>query len=247
MQELMPFSVVLQENTLDYSNMTSHILRSNNCLKGGDTQYINATERNEINSLESPAYGSTSALSPPCLLATSLIQSSRDLNNSLSVTRAGLRLKNCSQSPRSVVNAEPCDNSMSMVDGYKSVPRDREDVDETMLLLPVMDHSDSSPLQKNEQQAQIPKLTPLQQKCRYLPETCAICLDEFHEKEKVSWSSNPLCFHVFHQECILDWLVMNQKENQRKQPRKRGSTVLLSCPCCRQSFMSTSTREKLPV
>jgi hypothetical protein len=49
---------------------------------------------------------------------------------------------------------------------------------------------------------------------------CDICLGEYEEDDLVCWSANPACMHVFHQECILDWL--ERKPN---------------CPNCRRGYL----------
>jgi len=56
---------------------------------------------------------------------------------------------------------------------------------------------------------------------------CRICLDEYEENDKVILSSNPSCKHMFHQQCILEWL------SSRDAPE---------CPCCRQCFMDSLER-----
>lgn len=47
---------------------------------------------------------------------------------------------------------------------------------------------------------------------RKVPNGCAICLSSFQVNEKVSWSSNPSCKHVFHHACVLDWFSSSGKK-----------------------------------
>lgn len=49
---------------------------------------------------------------------------------------------------------------------------------------------------------------------------CAICLCKFENDDEVAWSQNRRCNHVFHRECIAEWL---QKKEE--------------CPCCRSFFL----------
>ena len=72
------------------------------------------------------------------------------------------------------------------------------------------------------------------------PNCCAICLSEYEPGEVLVWSSNRSCMHVYHQECLLEYLVKV----------KDGSTP---CPMCRQQFLiqekneeETSTAEPNP-
>jgi hypothetical protein len=51
--------------------------------------------------------------------------------------------------------------------------------------------------------------------------TCTICLTEYSEGEEICWSQNDHCNHVFHKECILEWLLRRDE-----------------CPCCRHNFLS---------
>lgn len=50
---------------------------------------------------------------------------------------------------------------------------------------------------------------------------CTICLAPYEVDDIIMWSPNEHCSHVFHQDCILSWL-MRKKHSQ--------------CPCCRQNF-----------
>jgi len=45
---------------------------------------------------------------------------------------------------------------------------------------------------------------------------CAICLEKFRVGEAVSWSCDETCQHVFHHECLRNWLLRR-----------------VQCPCCR--------------
>ena len=49
---------------------------------------------------------------------------------------------------------------------------------------------------------------------------CSICSDEYKSGDKLAWSKNELCSHLFHTECILPWL-MNHSD----------------CPMCRNDFL----------
>ncbi|KAL7536979.1 hypothetical protein ACHAWF_005614 [Thalassiosira exigua] len=79
---------------------------------------------------------------------------------------------------------------------------------------------------------------------RSVPIFCAVCLMEFGVSERVCWASNGECTHVFHEDCILQWLITLGRKRSKKQsfPRnpseKRLLNYDLACPCCRQPFMS---------
>eukprot|EP00956_Cyclotella_meneghiniana_P004528 scaffold5580_cov61-Cyclotella_meneghiniana.AAC.8 len=72
---------------------------------------------------------------------------------------------------------------------------------------------------------------------------CAICLMEYHVSERVCWASNPECTHVFHEDCIVNWLI---HQGRIKSKMLRAESALtdaqllnykLECPCCRQDFI----------
>lgn len=79
---------------------------------------------------------------------------------------------------------------------------------------------------------------------REVPIFCAVCLMEYETSERVCWSSNGECTHVFHEDCILQWLVSLGRKRSKRQsfPRNPSDKRLLdydlACPCCRQDFIS---------
>ncbi|KAK1735667.1 hypothetical protein QTG54_013830 [Skeletonema marinoi] len=77
---------------------------------------------------------------------------------------------------------------------------------------------------------------------RSVPIFCAICLSEYEKCDRVCWSSNTECSHVFHEDCILQWLISSGKKRSINQSFTRHPTdeKLLEnefCPCCRQDFI----------
>jgi hypothetical protein len=52
-------------------------------------------------------------------------------------------------------------------------------------------------------------------------EPCAICLEDYKQGDEVCWSRNRHCAHVFHQKCIVEWLLHHE-----------------GCPVCRQDYLS---------
>ena len=77
---------------------------------------------------------------------------------------------------------------------------------------------------------------------RSVPIFCAICLSEFEKGDRVCWSSNANCSHVFHEDCILQWLMSSGKKismNQyfTKHPTDAKLLENAFCPCCRQEFI----------
>jgi len=65
---------------------------------------------------------------------------------------------------------------------------------------------------------------PLEEReTRIAPGSCTICLTTYGVGSQIVWSSNAQCEHVFHAECIENWLL-----------RQRGGPL---CPCCRREFV----------
>lgn len=95
---------------------------------------------------------------------------------------------------------------------------------------------------------------------RRIPNGCAICLCTFEAGDKVTWSSNQDCKHVFHDECVLNWLQISGRRHLRRRRReehRNGNQVLayavdplvkiinfpMLCPCCRQVFVVAAEDE----
>lgn len=84
---------------------------------------------------------------------------------------------------------------------------------------------------------------------RSCPIFCAICLNEYETSERVSWSSNPACTHVFHEECITQWLVSLGRTKSKMQQFSDDPSEAqllnyeLECPCCRQEFIETDNAD----
>eukprot|EP00574_Skeletonema_japonicum_P000675 CAMPEP_0201738874 /NCGR_PEP_ID=MMETSP0593-20130828/45481_1 /ASSEMBLY_ACC=CAM_ASM_000672 /TAXON_ID=267983 /ORGANISM="Skeletonema japonicum, Strain CCMP2506" /LENGTH=301 /DNA_ID=CAMNT_0048233105 /DNA_START=96 /DNA_END=1001 /DNA_ORIENTATION=- len=77
---------------------------------------------------------------------------------------------------------------------------------------------------------------------RRVPIFCAICLSEYEKCDRVCWSSNIECSHVFHEDCVLQWLTSSGKKRSMSQHFTEHPTdaELLKnefCPCCRQDFI----------
>jgi hypothetical protein len=72
---------------------------------------------------------------------------------------------------------------------------------------------------------------------RAVPIHCAVCLTKYEVSNRVCWSSNSECSHVFHEDCMLHWLVVLG--------RSQGKLLEFhkSCPCCRKDFISFLAEE----
>ena len=84
---------------------------------------------------------------------------------------------------------------------------------------------------------------------REVPISCAICLSEYEAGEDVCWSGNAACTHVFHRECVVEWLVAlgrRKSSGRRFRPDPREEDLIdypLECPCCRQEFVYAPTKK----
>lgn len=84
---------------------------------------------------------------------------------------------------------------------------------------------------------------------REVPNGCSICYCEYGVDETVTWSANPACGHVFHEDCALTWfMAVGKKELRRRRragiepsnpdPVEQVKDFPILCPCCRQTFAS---------
>lgn len=83
---------------------------------------------------------------------------------------------------------------------------------------------------------------------RPVPIFCAVCLMEYEVSDRVCWSSNRACTHVFHEDCIVQWLVSSGRTKSKRRwfpenpSEKRLMCYELECPCCRQEFISNKAK-----
>lgn len=57
--------------------------------------------------------------------------------------------------------------------------------------------------------------------------TCTICFSHYQEGDAICWSNNPDCSHMFHKDCIEEWLMRADE-----------------CPCCRLDYMMQKPSEE---
>ena len=75
--------------------------------------------------------------------------------------------------------------------------------------------------------------------------SCAICLTYYSPSDVISWSSTDCCTHVFHRDCIVEWLVQMGKIKSAfrsfSEVNPKDEELLdygLECACCRAEFIS---------
>ena len=71
---------------------------------------------------------------------------------------------------------------------------------------------------------------------------CSVCLNNFKVGERISWSPEDDCDHVFHQDCIMQWfLTLSRRDDAKRRKRSYGVECKLHCPMCRQDFIASDT------
>jgi hypothetical protein len=86
---------------------------------------------------------------------------------------------------------------------------------------------------------------------RQVPIFCSICLSEYELSQSICWSNNHQCTHVFHTDCMTQWLVtLGRKQSLNKRFTRYPTDIELvgfyelQCPCCRQEFVRSDFIEK---
>jgi hypothetical protein len=86
---------------------------------------------------------------------------------------------------------------------------------------------------------------------RQVPIFCSICLSEYELSQSICWSNNHQCTHVFHTECMIQWLVtLGRKQSLNKRFTRYPKDIdlvgfyELQCPCSRQEFVRSDFIEK---
>ena len=71
--------------------------------------------------------------------------------------------------------------------------------------------------------------------------TCIICLDDFVKDDIIVWSEDPSCRHIYHKECMVQYLACNAQRNSKQQILSSISTPIPvlgvtnnPCPTCRR-------------
>jgi hypothetical protein len=82
---------------------------------------------------------------------------------------------------------------------------------------------------------------------RKVSSVCSICLSAYQVNDEVSWSANKTCPHVFHEDCIVDWLTKSSRRKQRNREHTAAEPEdpPMLCPCCRQDFVMPQNKNTL--
>jgi len=133
-----------------------------------------------------------------------------------------------SKSIKSFIDIEEGDSNAGKDDGND----DKDDADDPSISLSVDSGFDSTTTtttrslcldhNKNRQQQQM------------INGTCIICFEDFVKDDRIVWSYNANCNHVYHQECMAHYLASNA---QRTRPRYASETLNVTdnpCPTCRR-------------
>lgn len=84
---------------------------------------------------------------------------------------------------------------------------------------------------------------------------CAICMNPLDVGQKVVWSSNPECSHVFHHQCLLDWFLAVGAKKWKVQAARHIEMDPVSleqeiskfpklCPICRRDYFLVEASEE---
>jgi hypothetical protein len=81
---------------------------------------------------------------------------------------------------------------------------------------------------------------------------CSICRSSYEPTESICYSSNPQCQHVFHSDCMIQWLLALGRRNDaivighgKKLNEVHLLDYTLSCPCCIQPFVKSEVRKSV--